>query len=60
MKGGSPSDREKFFSLVEDGFTVWVPKDMQFRDNVVRLDVKREFLRSTLVVGTAVLDFGSC
>lgn len=60
MKGGSPSDREKFFSLVEDGFTVWVPKDMQFRDNVVRLDVKREFLRSTLVVDTAVLDFGSC
>jgi len=60
VKGGSPSDREKFFSLVEDGFTVWVPKDMQFRDNVVRLDVKREFLRSTLVVGTAVLDFGSC
>jgi hypothetical protein len=60
VKGGSPSDREKFLSLAEDGFTVWVPKDMQFRDNVVRLDVKREFLRSTLTIDTAVLDFGSC
>jgi len=55
VEGGKPEDPEAFIELKQEGVTLWVPKDLAFEDDRVRIDVKGMFWSTMVLVETAIL-----
>jgi len=55
VEGGKPEDPEACIELRQEGVTLWVPKDLTFEGDRVRIDVKGMFWSTMVLVETAIL-----